>query len=864
MSMMKGLRRWLPGGKDRLRAEIAEELEQHVEQLTRDNVAAGMAPLEARRAALLRFGNAGVLSDRCQQERRVFRAEELASDLRFGWRLLRRNPGFTFVAVLTLALGIGANSAIFSLVHGILLQQLPFHEPDRLMSARGFSIPDYEDFRQRTKSFDRTGIWATNLYTVIRNGQAEQVSGVVGTPELYALLGNAARGRIFRADENNQPLALLSYEYWQSSFGGRDDVLGQVINLSGTPHTIVGVMPRGFHFPSGQYKLWVTFGPSLSKVPDQVQNRALRIFGMLGHLRPGANVADAQTEMQLFLQQQANEHPDTNKNLSLQLRPVLESTVGSIRPALLILLGTVAFILLIACANVANLLLARTASRKRELAVRAALGAKRGRVVRQLVAESLLLSVIGGALGLGLAWIGLRWLRSWQAAALPRMDTVSIDWTVLLFTFALAVITGIVFGVIPAWQASKAAPQDALKEGGRTVAGDASGRMRAALVVVEVALAMVVSIGAGLLVKSFVGLLKTDTGFSAEHLMTGMAILVDVKPERRSQLVESVLANIERIPGVQSAGAGTGLPPENAQRVTQYEVSGSAKPLEPQYAYFLAVTPGYLPSLQTRLLAGRFFGPQDTESSPQVTIVSEKLARDRFGNRNPIGEQLKIINTNQSAEPRTIVGIVADVRYNGLDDTDAPAVYTPYAQNPQLLGGVYFMVRTTANAGPVADEIRRAALQASPDMYIVNLKPMEQVVSDTVATPKMNTSLLVLFAILAVVLSATGVYGLIAYGVTRRLHEIGIRVALGAKPRDVALLVMRQGLLVCAVGVVAGTVGGILTSRFLRSLLFEVEPTDVRTFVAVGAVLTLVALAASYIPVRRATKVDPMEALRYE
>src|SRR6185369_14215070 len=249
MSMMKGLRRWLPGGKDRLRAEIAEELEQHVEQLTRDNVAAGMAPLEARRAALLRFGNAGVLSDRCQQERRVFRAEELASDLRFGWRLLRRNPGFTFVAVLTLALGIGANSAIFSLVHGILLQQLPFHEPDRLMSARGFSIPDYEDFRQRTKSFDRTGIWATNLYTVIRNGQAEQVSGVVGTPELYALLGNAARGRIFRADENNQPLALLSYEYWQSSFGGHDDVLGQVINLSGTPHTIVGAMPRGFHFP---------------------------------------------------------------------------------------------------------------------------------------------------------------------------------------------------------------------------------------------------------------------------------------------------------------------------------------------------------------------------------------------------------------------------------------------------------------------------------------------------------------------------------------------------------------------------------------------------------------------------------------
>jgi putative ABC transport system permease protein len=864
MSIMKDVRRWLPGGKDRLRGEIAAELEAHVEQLTQDNIAAGMAPVEARRAALLRFGNSGTISDHCQQERQVFRVEEVASDMRFGLRLLKRNPGFTFVAVLTLALGIGANSAIFSLVHGILLQQLPYNEPERLLSGRGFSIPDYEDFRQRAKSFDRTGMWATNLYTVVRDGQAEQVPGVVGTPELYAMLGSPLLGRIFRADENNQPLVLLSYEYWQSTFGGRDGVLGQAINLNGTPHTIVGVMPRGFHFPSEQYKFWVTFGPSLSKVPDQMQNRALRIFGMLGHLRPEATVAEAQAEMQLFSQQQAKEHPDTNKNMSFRVRPILESTVGSVRPALLILLGTVAFILLIACANVANLLLARTASRKRELAVRVALGAKRGRVLRQLVAESVLLSVIGGFLGLALAWVGLRWLRSWQAAALPRIDTVSIDWTVLLFTFVLAVVTGVIFGVIPAWHASNAAPQDALKEGGRTLAGDASGRMRATLVVVEVALAMVVSIGAGLLVKSFLGLMRADTGFSSEHLLTGMAGLVDVKEERRSRLVESVLTNIERIPGVQSAGAGTGLPPETPQRVTQYEVSGSAKPLEPQYAYFLAVTPGYLPSLQTRLLAGRFFGPQDTENSPKVTIISEKLAHDRFASRNPIGEQLKIVTPNQSAEPRTIVGVVADVRYNGLDDTNAPAVYTPYAQNPQLLAGVYIMVRTTSGTGAVANEIRRAALAASPDMYIVNLKPMEQVVDETVATPKMNTSLLVLFAVLAVVLSATGVYGLIAFGVTRRLHEIGIRIALGASPANVAMLVMRQGLLVSMIGVVAGAIGGIATSRFLRTLLFEVEPTDPRTFLAAGTVLAITALAASYIPVRRATKVDPMEALRYE
>ena len=864
MNMFNRIKRWLPGGRDQFRAEIGDEIREHIERITEENMALGMPPQEARQAAQIRFGNAGAIADQCQHERQVFRFEEIVSDLRYGLRLLRRSPGFAVVAILTLALGIGANTAIFSLVHGVLLKQLPYHEPDRLMTARGFSIPDYEDFRQNTRAFDATGIWASNLYTVIRDGSAEQIAGITTTPQTLALLGDPMLGRAIRSDENDAPLALISHEMWQSRFGGRPDVLGQPLNLNGTVHTIVGVMPRDFQFPSAQYKFWVTFGPAMATARDQLQSRSLRIFGVVGHLAPGVSAEQAKAEAQAFSQRQAKDHPDTNRDTKFQFRPIMEATVGTVRPALLILLGTVGFVLLIACANVANLLLSRMASRRRELAVRVALGARRARVMRQLLCESVLLSVIGGGFGLLLAWAGLRWLQTWQAQAIPRLETVQINWAVLLFALGLSAATGVLFGILPAWHAAKSDLHDAMKEGGRTVAGDSGGKLRPVLVVVEVALAMVVSIGAGLLVKSFVALMNVDPGFSSDRLLTGMIGLPDIKPEQRPQLMAAMLEHIERVPGVETAGVGTGLPPETAQRGTKYEIAGMAAPAEPQYAYFLAVTPNYLPALRTRLIAGRQFGPQDTQTSPKVVIISERLARARFENRNPIGEQLKIINTNQGTEPRTIVGVVADVRFSGLDDTDAPAIYTPYPQNPQLLGGAYLMVRTKGDPAAVMEGVRSAALAASPTLYVVNMKSMQQIVSDTVSTPRLNTSLLTLFAMLALVLSATGVYGLIGYSVTQRLHEIGIRIALGATTRDVVLLVMRQALVVVVIGVVVGIVGGVASSRVLRTMLFEVQPTDVRTFVAVAVGLVMVALVASYMPVRRATKVDPMEALRYE
>lgn len=861
---LKRIARWLPGERERFRADIAAELREHIEQLTQDNIASGMSPQEAKRAAQLRFGTPDAMAERCQDERSVFRFEEIGKDLRFGLRLLRRSPGFAIVAILTLALGIGANTAIFSLVYGVLLQQLPFQEPERLMTARGFSVPDYDDFRQSMQSFDQTAMWASNLYTAVIDGQAEQIPGITATPELFALLGQPLRGRAFRIDENDVPLAILSYELWQARFGGSDAVLGKSIDLAGTPHTIVGVMPKGFHFPSAQYKLWVTFGPAMNAVPEQKQNRSLRIFGMLGHLRRGATREQAQAEIQAFAQRQANTYPETNRNVRFQLQPIMESTVGGIRPALMILLGTVGFVLLIACANVANLLLARTASRKRELAMRVALGARRIRIVRQLLCESVMLSFIGGALGLVLAFAGLRWLQSWQSLPIPRLDSVHLNWVVLLFTFGVSAVTGLIFGVLPAWQAATPDPNSMLKEGGRSSRSSSGKTMRAILVTAEIALAMIVTVGAGLLVKSFVALTQVDPGFSSEHLVTGMSVLVEVKPEKRPQVVAAMMEKISKVPGVEQAGAGTGMPPETAQRSTKYEVSGAAPTAEPQYAYFLAVTPGYLSALRTRIVAGRSIEDRDGPDAPKVVVISEKLARDSFGSRNPVGEQLKVLSPGQPDEWRTIVGVVADVRFSGMDDSDAPAIYTPYPQNPQLLGGVYLMVRTRDESAGVMNGIRRAVESVSPGLYAVKLQPMSKVVSETMSTPRLNASLLSLFSLLALVLSATGIYGLLSYSVSQRMQEIGVRIALGAKSFDVVLLVMRHAMFVVGLGILAGLAGSIAASRVLRTMLFEVTTTDPQTFAFVALALISVGLLASYVPVRRATKVDPMVALRYE
>jgi putative ABC transport system permease protein len=861
-SALSRVRRLLPGGRELLRDEIREELEAHVARLTEDNVARGVPPDEARRAAEHRFGNPRALAERCQDERPTFRLEELVADLRYGARLLLRSPGFASAAVLTLALGIGANSAVFSLVHGVLLQRLPFPDPGRLMTARGFSIPDFEDFRRSTLSFDGTAIWGSNLYTVVSEGAAEQIPGIVAEPELFQLLGQPVLGRAFRPEETHQPLAVISHELWRSRFSGSEDVLGRTLQLGSTPHAIVGVMPPGFHFPSEQYKFWVTFGSAFGSVPEQKGNRSLRIFGAVARLRPDVEPAAAARELEAFSRRQAEAHPDTNRDVSFTLRPIHQAMVGGVRQPLLVLLAAVGLVLLITCANVANLLLARTASRQRELALRAALGASRRRIVRQLLAESLLLAGIGGALGLGLSVAGVRWLQSWPGASLPRLASVRVDTDVLLFTFALSVATGVVFGILPALRAAGAGPMPALKEGGRTIVR-AGQKLRSTLVAVEVGLAVMVTVGAALLVRSFLALTSADPGFSTERLITGISVLVDVPPERRPQVVASILEGIASVPGVEIAGAGTGHPPETPQRVTRYELPG-VESQDPLYAYFLSVTPEYLPALETRLVRGRHFGPQDAAGSAPVVIVSERLSRDHFGDRNPIGQRLRVVGPGQPPDFREIVGVVGDVRYSGMDDVAGRAIYTPYPQNPQLLGGVYLMVRASTDGAATLEGIRRAVRAAAPGIYAVNLRPMREVVSGTVSSPRLNASLLSLFSALALALSAIGIYGLLSYSVSQRMHEIGLRIALGAGRSDVTLLVLRHAMGTVGAGLACGLVASLLASRVLRNLLFEVQPTDPTTFALVSLAFLGIGLLAGYVPVRRATRVDPVNALRCE
>jgi predicted permease len=858
------LGRWLPGGRERLRQEIGAELEAHIARLTEDNLARGLSPEAARREARLRFGDAAAIAERCQDERPVFRLEELVADVRFGLRLLGRAPGFAFVAVATLALGIGANSAIFSLVHGVLLKQLPFSEPERLVVAPRFSIPDYQDLRAGARSFERTAIWGSNLYTVVTNGEAEQIPGIVASPELLAILGRPLRGRLVLPEEDEQPLLVLSHELWQSRFGGGDDALGRTIDLGGRLHTIVGVMPPGFHYPSAQYKFWVTLGSALGAVPGQAQERSLRIFRVLGRLRPGVTLEQAGAEMQAFSERQARAHPATNREVRFELRPVLEAMVGDSRRALLVLLGAVGLVLLIACANVASMLLARSVSRRGELAVRRALGATRGRLVRQLLAESLVVSAAGGALGLLLAEAGSRWLRTLPAAPIPRLDSVRLDPAVLAFTLGLSTLTGLAFGVLPALEASRPTGTAAVRESGRARPAGFGQRLRTALVALEIALSMVVTVGAGLLVRSFVGLTGVDPGFSPEGLTTGMAVLVEVKDEDRPRVVAGLLEEVARIPGVERAGAGTGLPPETAQRAVRYELPGDAPGAAPQQAYFLAVTSDYLPALRTRLRAGRGFDARDTAGSAKVVLVSERLARARFAGRTPVGERLRIVSDNQSPEWREVVGVVADVRFSGLADADAPAIYTPYPQNPHLLGGIYLVVRSRADDPALGAAIRRAVRASAPGLHAVRLRPMSEVVRASVGAPRLNASLLSLFSLLALVLAATGLYGLVSYAISQRTYEIGVRMAMGARSVDVVRLVLRQLLLVVGTGLAAGVPASIAGSRVLRNLLFGVQPSDPVTFAAVGVVLVGVGLLACYVPVLRATRIDPVRALRYE
>ncbi len=785
------------------------------------------------------------------------------SDVRYAIRAFGRAPGFTLVAVLTLALGVGATTAIFSVVNAVLLQPLPYAEPERLVVARG-SLADIRDMAAESRSFGGVAIWASNLYNLDVHGEIRQVKGGVVSTETLPLLGvTPLLGRNFTREDDRTDSVILGYGLWQSSFGGDPQVLGRTIVLSGSSHVVVGVAPPWFRFPAADFALWTSLGGTELKAPAQSKNRALRIFSMLARLAPGVTIAQAQAEMTTISERLGRTYPQTNEGVRIELTSLYERLVGGVRRSLVLLLGAVALLLMIACANVANLLLARTTVREREIAIRVALGAGRGRLVRQFAAESLVLAVSGGALGLLVAMWGVDLVPPALEARLPRADGIRIDAVVLLFAIGSTALTALFFGIAPALQAV-AGPQDALKESGRSASASLRGRrVRRTLAVAEIALAVVVVVGAALMTRSFLALVGRDPGFDPSRLLTFTLQLIKVPDDAaRSRAVDAVLARIAEVPGVEGVGGSTGFPVVTAQRSTRFAVEGRTLGVSEDSAYFIAASPRYFHALGAPVLQGRDFTGRDVEGAPQVVIINRTMADTVFAGVDPIGHRVKLVNPEQAGDWRTVVGVVGNLYYQGAAADAAPTIYTPFAQTPFLWS--YVMVRTAGDPANMASTIRTVVRSADPRLSAGNLQPMRQVLADAVAEPRLTMMLTSAFALLALLLAGVGIYGVISYGVVQRTREIGIRRAMGASVLDVLRLVVGEGLVIGSMGVAIGLVAAALLMQWTSTLLFGVTARDPITYAGAGVILLAIAALASWVPARRALRVEPVTALRHD
>ena len=787
----------------------------------------------------------------------------IGQDLRYAARSLSRSPGFTLVAVATLALGIGANTAVFSIVRGVLLAPLPYVEPSRVVVA-GTSLPDFEDFRRQTTSFASSAVFASNLYNVGVGDETRQLMGAVVSSDFFGVVGGAApiAGRTLGPADARTPVVVISESLSRRLYPSHGAAVGETLRLGGRPFTIVGVLPADFEFPRRQFELWVPLEHELGRTPGQMENRSLRIFRLVARLKPGMPLAAARAEAEGLANRLRAQYPDTNEGFVFELTPLPERLLGPIRPALWTLFAAVGLILLIASANVANLLLARGAARSRELAIRAALGAGRGRLVRQLLTESLALSLAGAALGALLGAWAVSALPLVAPDDLPRLSEIRLDPFVLLFTLATGVGTGLVFGIAPALQATKS-----------TLASDASrgstfsrrhARLRGGLVVFEVALAVVVLVGAGLLGRSLQRRLSVEKGFDPADVTTFNMVLVELEnPAERARATAEVVANLRALPGVIAVGAGSALPPQTAQRGTQFDVEGRTfAESEERFAYFVAATPNLFSTLRTRVVEGREFSDTDRADAPPVAIVSRSLARRLFPDGSALGRRIRVLNPDATPDGREIVGVVEDVRYRGLEDSGESSIYTPFAQTPFLWA--YVFVRSSAPAATLGPSIAEVVRRVHPALLAADVGPMERLVSKSVAGSRFQAALLSSFAALGLLLSALGLYGLVSYGAALRRRELGIRIALGARGREIFHLVTGGGLRLVGLGLLLGSAAALAATRLLESLLFEVRSSDPVTYAAIAAIMLAVGLAAGTLPARRAAKIDPIEALRNE
>jgi putative ABC transport system permease protein len=893
--------------RDRFDRELEEEMRFHLEMKAQENAEAEMELLEARYAARRQFGNQTLLLE-VSRDMWSFRfLETLAQDMRYGLRMMIKNPGFTAVASLTLALGIGANTAVFSVINATLLRPLPFLESERLALVWDdrplgnsphlpLSLPDFIDVREQCQSCAEMSAWSWHGSFNLSGGvEPEKVQYAVVSANLFSVLGaQPMLGRNFRPEEDKPSSSraiIISHNLWQRRFGANPNFIGKTVTLDGQAFEVCGILPASFRFVNfpKETEIWLPFGlDPLAK--ERIYNRNGKGLGVITRLKPGIDLARAQTEMTEISRRLEQQYPHSDHGIKLRVVALGEQAVKNLRLALHVLLGAAAFVLLIACANVANLQLARAAARGSEMAIRAALGAGRWRLVRQLLIENAMLALIGGATGVSLAF--------WLASLLKRLpfnqptffmpyaaspQQISIDSRVLAGAFLLSLLTSVICGVFPALQASKPDVQASIKEGaGRLSSGRTTQRARSFLIVAEVALALLLLAGAGLMVKSFMRLQRVDPGFNPENVLTFETRLAASKYAKSYQIADFYTRLLERIaalPGVAAAGAVEFLPFSGVDNTMGVFIEGrpAPPPGERSPTHFRSTTTDYFQALGLQLRQGRGFTERDNLDAPLVTIINETMARQYWPGENPIGKRVAIEFDAMRFRPdgsllwdpsygmREIVGVVADVKHSRLDAESVPEMYIPVRQlRMRQAREMTIAVRATSDPLALAGAVRRELAAIDPDQPISNLTTMSQLLAASVSRTRFNFLAFSLFAVIALALAAVGIYGVIAYSVSHRTHEIGVRLALGAQAADVLRLIIREGMGLVLAGVGIGLAGALALTRLMKTLLFDVSATDPLTFTVIALLLTFVALLACWIPARRATKVDPIIALRFE
>jgi predicted permease len=812
--------------------------------------------------------------------------ESFWQDVHYGLRSLRKNPGFTTVAVLTLALGIGANSAIFSVVNAVLLRQLPFSEPGRLvymMSQRHdkdgpFSVPDYIDYRDLNRSLEEVSAIATLSANLTGRGQPERLQGVRVSGNLFHMLGlNAAAGRLLELEDDipGRPrVAVISYGLWQRRFGGDPSLIGQTLELNGSGHLLVGVLPQQFLLPTRDIDVAIPLVPDSD--PWRNNRGSVNFLRFVGRLKQGITLQQAQTELSTLAQHLKQLYPESNaQKLGVVLTPLGDQIIGDYRKALCILLGAVGTVLLIACSNLANLWMVRASARQREMAIRTALGASRTRLINQMLVESCLVAALGGMLGFFLAAVGVRVLAAVIPADLPHIGAINVDAIVLAFTACISLLAGLAFGLTPALQLSRTNLNETLREGSRGAGeGQRRSRSRNMLVASEFALSLVLLAGAGLFLKSFVRVASVNPGFSSGHLLAVRLSLPKhryVKREAIGSFVDQLMPRLQTLPGVESVGVTSALPLSGVWGAVDFRVMG--RPLEPRErvpaAQYRAVSPDYLRTMGVPLLAGRGFNEYDKSQSARVALINEEFARRFWPEGNPLGGHLQIDDVNDGWSEIEIVGVAGNVKHFGLDAAPTFDIYIPFHQAPQdaaiwLSNNQFWLLRTRTDPMSLAGAVRRELRGVDADVATTSARTMEQYLATSIAPRRFNLFLLGVFAVAAVLLAAAGIFGVISYSVSRRTHEIGIRMALGAQPGTVFRLIVGEALRVAGFGIAVGLAAALALTRVLTGLLFGVSATDPAVFACVAAALGGVALLAASLPARRATRVDAIVALRYE